>query len=127
MATAMISPRLRRRALKQRVREIQEELFCDLDPENTFQRAGRVRALCPCEYPWEVLLWDIIFAACQDPSPLVRFQALHVIEDSYISQMTHPRGMRLLYAALRDPDESVRNYAADVIRNQPWRRRKIGK
>src|SRR5437016_128666 len=107
-------PRLRRREIKLRVRETWKETFGDLDPTDDTSRATRIGDLCPCEYPWDVPLWDIIFAACADPSPLVRLEALHVIEDSYALDLPLARGWKLLCAARNDPAPEIRRFAKDV-------------
>lgn len=112
-------PRMKRRERKQRVREVWEQTFGDLDPANDALRAIRVRELCPCEHRWTLPLWDIIFAACQDPSPLVREEALHVIEDSAAHGFPDSRGMGLLAAARSDPDPGVRRFAEDALRLLP--------
>jgi hypothetical protein len=109
----------RRRDRKQRVREIWEQTFGDLDPNADGLRADRVRALCPCEHRWSVPLWEIIFAACEDPSPIVRYEALHVIEDSAAHGFPDSRGMGLLAAARRDPDPGVRRFAEEALRLLP--------
>ena len=112
--------RIRRREQKERVRAIWQQTFGDLDPQQDGLRATRMRDLCPCEHVWEaeVPLWDIIFAACEDPSPLVRMEALHVIEDAWAHGVPTRHGMRLIYAAARkDPDEAVRRRARDLIEN----------
>jgi hypothetical protein len=111
--------RIKRREVKQRVREVGCETFADLDPADEAGRAARVRDLCPCEHKWDVPLWDIIFAACEDPSPLVRVEALHVIEDAHTRGFPTAHGMRLLFAARDDPAPEVRRFVAEVIRLLP--------
>jgi hypothetical protein len=110
---------MRRRERKQRVREVWQQTFGDLDPADDARRADRVRALCPCEHRWSVPLWEIIFAACEDPSPIVRYEALHVIEDSAAHGFPDSRGMGLLAAARRDPDPGVRRFAEEALRLLP--------
>src|SRR5439155_19047594 len=83
------------------------------------QRADRVRELCPCEHRWSVPLWEIIFAACHDPSPIVRKEALHVIEDSAAHGFPDSRGLGLLAAARSDPDLGVRHFAEEALRLLP--------
>jgi hypothetical protein len=116
---AVSTPRMRRRERKQRVRDVWEQTFGDLDPTNDAMRADRVRELCPCEHRWSVPLWDIIFAACQDTSPIVRQEALHVIEDSAAHGFPDSRGMGLLCAARNDPDPGVRRFAEEALRLLP--------
>jgi hypothetical protein len=117
MATPTV--RMRRRERKQRIREVWEQTFGDLDPAADGLRADRVRGLCPCEHRWSVPLWDIIFAACHDPSPIVRYEALHVIEDSAGHGFPDSRGMGLLAAARSDPDPGVRRFAEEALRLLP--------
>jgi hypothetical protein len=111
--------RLKRREVKAKVRAVWGETFAGLAPGDEAQRAARVRDLCPCEHTWEVPLWDIIFAACEDPSPLVRLEALHVIEDAHTRGFPTAHGMRLLFAAIDDPAPEVRRFVADVTRRLP--------
>jgi hypothetical protein len=111
--------RLKRREVKAKVRAVWSETFADLDPADEARRAARVRELCPCEHAWEVPLWDIIFAACEDPSPLVRLEALHVIEDAHTRGFPTAHGMRLLFAARDDPAPEVRRFVAEVVRLLP--------
>ena len=106
----------RRRELKARVQDMGRMVF---EAKDDGRRAGLVRSLCPCEYIWTMPLWDIIFAACKDPSPQVRIQALHVIEDAYTSGMPDVRGIKLIFEARQDPDTEVRSFAKDVIRVLP--------
>jgi hypothetical protein len=111
--------KLRRREQKRRVREVWERTFGDLGPEDEAARADRVRGLCPCEHPWSVPLWEIIFAACEDPSPIVRYEALHVIEDAAELGFPTAHGMRLLCAARNDPDPGIRRFAEHALRLLP--------
>jgi hypothetical protein len=111
--------KMRRRERKQRIREVWQQTFADLDPANDAARADRVRELCPCEHRWDVPLWDIILAACDDPSPIVRMEALHVIEDAASFGFPDSRGMGLLCAARRDPDARVRRFAEEAVRLLP--------
>jgi hypothetical protein len=94
-------------------------MFADIDPDDEMARAGRVRDLCPCEFKWSVPLWDIIFAACEDPSPLVRVEALHVIQDAHERNFSTAGGVALLYAARRDPAPEVRHFVNDVLQQRP--------
>jgi hypothetical protein len=108
-----------RRLQKQKVQAIREELFGNLDPADEMTRAARVRSLCPCEHIWTVPLWDIIFAACEDPSPLVRQEALHVIEDAHLHGVSTAGGMGLLHAARRDPAPEVRSFVHSTLKQWP--------
>jgi hypothetical protein len=111
------APRLRRRETKQRVRAVYQRFFGDLRPEEDALRAIRVRNLCPCEFSWdEVCLWRIIYDACDDPSPLVRQEALHVIVDAWERGMPFGRGMRYVLRAQNDPFPEVRRYAGELVR-----------
>jgi hypothetical protein len=112
------APRLRRRETKQRVRALYQRFFGDLDPAADALRAIRVRDLCPCEFPWdEVSLWQIIYEACDDPSPLVRKEALHVIVDAWERGMPIGRGMRYVLRAQNDPFSQVREYARELVQD----------
>ena len=106
---------MKRREQKARIREIWQQTFADIDADDEAARAARVRDLCPCEFTWSVPLWDIIFAACEDPSPLVRVEALHVIQDAHEHGVSTAGGMALLHAARRDSAPQVRRFAADVL------------
>jgi hypothetical protein len=110
---------MKRREVKQRIREVWQETFAGLDPADEAARATRVRELCPCEHAWSVPLWDVIFAACEDPSPLVRLEALHVIEDAYTLGIPHARGLGLIFAARQDPAPEVRRFAEEIVRLLP--------
>jgi len=68
-------------------------------------RAEAVRALCPCRGPWPQSVRQEIIAACDVPSPRVRLEALHVLEDS--PWPPHPHVYRLLRRACDDPDPRV--------------------
>jgi hypothetical protein len=59
-------------------------------------------------------VWRHIAAACEDPSPLVRLQALHVLEDTHGAP--HANAYRLLRKTCRDADPRVARAAADSIR-----------
>src|SRR5262249_3870697 len=107
---------LRKRELKQRVREVRQETFGDIAPDEEAMRAARLRELCPCEHQWSIPLWDLIFEACADPSPLGRMEAVHVLQDSRELGILPPRGLKYLYAARRDASPQVRRYAEDLIR-----------
>jgi len=112
------APRLRRRETKRRVRSLYQRFFGDLDPEADALRAIRVHDLCPCEFPWdEVSLWQIIYDACDDPSPLVRKEALHVIVDAWERGMPLGRGMRYVLRAQNDPFPDVRHYARELVQD----------
>jgi hypothetical protein len=58
---------------------------------------------------------DIVFAACKDPSPLVRLQALHVIEDNDALSLPVARGMALICEARRDQAPEVRRFAEEAV------------
>lgn len=111
------SSKMRRRVRKEKVRAIHEKVLAGLCPEDDALRAARVRDLCPCEFVWkDVPLWDIIVAACNDESPLVRHEALHVIEDAWDHGIPMARAMKHLYAAAAsDPSPEVRRYARELV------------
>lgn len=98
------------------LRNIRREIFQGPAADDDTVRAVRVRALCPCQYEWTVSLWKIVFDACQDDSPLVRAEALHVIEDAESKGFDVGRGKRIFFAALNDPAPEVRRFVADVLR-----------
>lgn len=117
-------PKMRKREIRRRAREIWQQATCDLGPEEDALRAARVRNLCPCEFAWPVPLWSVIQAACADPSPLVRMEALHVIEDADTLGFSDSRGLGPLHeAAQNDPDAGVRRWAKDVLRVAPGLRK----
>ena len=57
-----------------------------------------------------------IFAMCQDPSPLVRVEALHVIEDAIARSVPNAHGRRFIWKATKDPDLGVRRFAKEKIK-----------
>ncbi|MBI3831383.1 MAG: hypothetical protein HY291_17830 [Planctomycetes bacterium] len=109
-----------KRATKTRVREIWRRMFEDIPEDDGALQAARVRTLCPCQSEWEVPLWDIVFAACQDPCHLVRIEALHVIEDAFTGgHLKNRQGMHLLFKARNDPHPEVRRFVEDTLSVQP--------
>ena len=117
--------KMSRREMKRAVRNIAVEIYAGLEPDDDMARAARVRALCPCEFPWNVPLWDIIFAACDDSSPHVRVEALHVIEDAKAHGLKTAGGMARLYAARRDAEPVVRHFANDILGQEIRARRRV--
>lgn len=107
---------MRRRERKALVQKIVQEAFAGMDANNDAARAEAVRSLCPCREPWGISLWDFIFAACQDPSPLVRMEALHVIEDAINLSVPNARGRWLIWKATRDTDPEVRRFAKEKVK-----------
>lgn len=109
-----------KRAEKAKIREIWRATFEHVADDDEAMRAACVRSLCPCQCAWEVPLWDIILAACQDASHLVRLEALHVIEDAITGDhVKDTRGLRQLYAARNDPHPDVRRFVNEVLRLKP--------
>lgn len=104
-----------RRDQKQAVRAVHATFFSDLKPDQEALRAARVRGLCPCEFVWNVPLWELVIAACADPSPLVRMEALHVIEDAWEHGLPTGRALRHLYQAQTDEDAAVRARAHELV------------
>jgi hypothetical protein len=90
------------------------ELLAQVESPDERERAQAVRSLCPCRGPWPDSVWRHVAAACTDPSPLVRLQALHVLEDTHGTP--HPNAYRLLRKAREDPDPRVARTAGDYIR-----------
>jgi len=95
-------------------RERFQQLLAELGAEDERERARAVRSLCPCRGPWPDTVWQHIEAAAADPSPLVRLQALHVLEDT--ETRPHPNAYRLLRQACQDRDPRVARAAADFLR-----------
>lgn len=104
---------LDRSRVRQR-RECLGELLTQAASPDERERARAVRSLCPCRGPWPDSIWQQIAAACEDSSPLVRLQALHVLEDTHGAP--HPNSYRLLRAASSDPDARVASAAAGHLR-----------
>ena len=91
-----------------------QQLLTEVASEDERERARAVRALCPCRGPWPDSIWRHVAAACEDASPLVRLQALHVLEDT--DGTPHPNAYRLLRQACQDPDARVARAAANYLR-----------
>ena len=104
-----------RRERKQQVDRVLQAAFAGIDLSDDAARAEAVRNLCPCRGAWTVSLWDFILAACQDPSPYVRKEALHVIKDA-TQRVAHVPGRRFLWQATKDPDPEVRRFAEEEVR-----------
>ena len=104
---------LGRTTVRQR-RERLGELLMQASSDDERERARAVRSLCPCRGPWPDTIWQHIAAACEDPSPLVRLEALHVLQDTH--GVPHPSAFRLLRAASSDPDPRVATAAAAHLR-----------
>jgi hypothetical protein len=104
-----------------------EVILRDLESPDERVRALAVRALCPCEFDWPRSAWEHIFAACEDLSPRVRLEALHVLEDA--PTPPDPRLMRALRQARSDPDPRVADAAHRYIkeRHERERRRRQGR
>lgn len=62
----------------------EERLLAEMQSEDEQTRANAVRQICSCRMPWEVFfrLRKAAKRLQQDPSPLVRANALHVEEDA---------------------------------------------
>src|ERR1051326_380502 len=61
-----------------------ERILADMRSEDEVTRANAVRQICPCRMPWEVFdRWRRAAKRLrQDPSPLVRANALHIEQDA---------------------------------------------
>ena len=105
-----------RRERKAIVQKVLHEAFNGININDDTARAEAVRSLCPCREPWSVSLWGFIFAMCQDPSPLVRMEALHVIEDAIARSVPNAHGRRFIWKATKDPDPEVRRFAKEKIK-----------
>jgi hypothetical protein len=90
------------------------ELLVETQSSDERERAHAVRSLCPCRGPWPDSVWRHVAAACEDPSPLVRLEALHVLQDA--PGVPHPAAFRLLREACQDPDQGVAGAAARYLR-----------
>ena len=102
------------RAKTRKRRERLGELLAQAAAPDDRERARAVRSLCPCRGPWPDTIWQHIAAACEDPSPLVRLEALHVLQDTH--GPPHPSAYRLLRTASSDPDPRVAAAAAAYLR-----------
>ena len=62
----------------------EERILAQMQSEDEETRANAVREICSCRMPWEVFfrLRKAAKRLQQDPSPLVRANALHVEEDA---------------------------------------------
>jgi hypothetical protein len=101
-----------REAARERRARLQE-LLAAAGSGDERERAQAVRSLCPCRGPWPDSVWQHVAAACEDPSALVRLQALHVLEDT--EGHPHPTAYRLLRRACQDPDPRVARAAAEYL------------
>src|SRR4051812_17958953 len=99
------------------------ELLAQAGSQDERERARAVRSLCPCRGPWPDSVWRHVAAACEDPSLVVRLQALHVLEDT--DGTPHPNAYRLLRKACQDSEPLVARRAAEYIRQ--FRLREIRK
>jgi hypothetical protein len=99
-----------------------ESILTDLASPDERCRALAVRALCPCESNWPRAAYEWILAACDDPSPEVRLQALHVLEDT--PSPPDPRLMRTLRLARNDPDPRVADAATRYLQERRTRERR---
>lgn len=90
-----------------------QQLLREVASDDERHRAQAVRSLCPCRGPWPDTVWQHVATAAEDPSPLVRLQALHVLEDT--EGVPHPNAYRLLRRACQDPDPRVAHRAAEYL------------
>jgi hypothetical protein len=112
-----------RRAEAAARRERLAAILTDLDAEDERRRADAVRALCPCQADWPRSIWEHIYAACEDSSPVVRMEALHVLEDT--PRPPDPRVMRALRHARGDPDPRVADAAARYLNERKTSNRRV--
>ena len=106
---------MKRRERKKQVDQVLAAAFAGIDLGDDGARAEAVRNLCPCRGAWTVSLWEFIFAACADPSPYVRKEALHVIEDAVSQGVPNAHGRRFLWRATQDADPEVRGFAEEAV------------
>jgi hypothetical protein len=83
------------------------QILCDLQSSDAGTRAEAVRHLCPCRTAWDVPVQRYIAAMRDDPSPTVRHEVHHVLdEDSDWGQkLAARRAKRDLETA--DPDSDL--------------------
>src|SRR5262249_55304203 len=113
----------RRRAEAVARRGHYEAILADLCSDDEYARAQAVRALCPCKAEWPRSAWEQILAACADPSPRVRLEAPHVLEDP--PTPPDPRLMRALRHARDDPDPRVADAAGRYLKERHPRDRRV--
>ena len=112
-----------RRERKALAQKVFDEAFDDIDINDDVARALAVRSLCPCRgEQWRENLWGFIFAMCDDPSPLVRVEALHVIEDAIAHSAPNAHGKWFLWRATKDEDPLVRRFAKGHLKRIPNKR-----
>ena len=58
-----------------------QQILCELDSPDAGTRAAAVRQLCPCRTAWDVPVQRYVAAMMDDPSPSVRHEAHHVLDE----------------------------------------------
>jgi hypothetical protein len=58
-----------------------QQLLCELASPDAGTRAAAVRELCPCRTAWDVPVQRYVAAMMDDPSPSVRHEAHHVLDE----------------------------------------------
>src|SRR5437867_3858692 len=58
-----------------------ERILCDLQSPDAGTRASAVRMLCPCRTQWDVPVQRYVVEMMEDPSPSVRHEAHHVLDE----------------------------------------------
>ena len=70
-------------------------ILCDLQSADAGTRAEAVRTLCPCRTAWDVPVQRYVAAMRDDPSPSVRHEVHHVLdEDSGWGKRLESRRMK---------------------------------
>jgi hypothetical protein len=58
-----------------------QRLLCDMQSPDAGTRAAAVRSLCPCRTAWDVPVQRYVADMMNDPSPSVRHEAHHVLDE----------------------------------------------
>lgn len=58
-----------------------QQLLCELQSPDEGTRAAAVRQLCPCRTAWDVPVQRYVSEMMNDPSPSVRHEAHHVLDE----------------------------------------------
>ncbi len=81
-----------------------QQILCDLQSPDAGTRAEAVRTLCPCRTAWDVPVQRYVVEMMNDPSPSVRHEAHHVLDED--SGWGKRIAAKRLHAALKaEPEE----------------------
>src|SRR5262245_20513804 len=95
-----------------------QQILCELQSEDAGTRAAAVRELCPCRTAWDVPVQRYVAEMMNDPSPSVRHEAHHVLdEDSGWGKRLQARRL------VADLKEAEPNGAGPGPFSIAWRRR----